>query len=308
MSIDISQLNMPWVESPFFKKFLAESNYSEAEKEILEYFSDNGYYIFDPGISEEKLDAAIEALDGEYRMDGRINETRRVINGWKKHEVIQEIAGAPKVYELLKLLYKRNPLPFQTLNFNIGTEQRTHSDTIHFHCIPHGFMCGVWIALEDVNLDNGPLHIYPGSHKLPYLDLSNIGLAGSKSKTEYEFYGNYEDMIEEVAKASGLERRLVEMKKGQALVWAANLLHGGSTINDKNSTRHSQVTHYYFEDCVYYTPLHSDLVLGKIHTRNMNDVVTGAKIEHKYLGNVVNINNSLLDKIKKRVRRKRKNI
>ena len=33
--------------------------------------------------------------------------------------------------------------------------------------MPEGFMCGVWVALEDMDMDNGPLVYYPGSHQLP---------------------------------------------------------------------------------------------------------------------------------------------
>ncbi|MCB0502260.1 MAG: phytanoyl-CoA dioxygenase family protein [Bacteroidetes bacterium] len=304
MEIDIHQLNMPWIDSPFFNTLLEEADYDEEIKEMIRYYAENGYIIIDPEIPEEMLDEAVDALDGEYKMEGRINETRRVLNGWRNHEVIQKIAGAPKVYDILKKLYQREPVPFQTLNFNIGTEQKTHSDSIHFHCIPHGFMCGVWVALEDVKLDNGPLHIYPKSHKLPFYDMSDLGLSGSSSKTEYELYGYYEDFIGKMAAASGLERKLVEMKKGQALIWAANLLHGGSPIERQGSTRYSQVTHYYFEDCIYYTPLHSDVAIGKMHVRNMHNVVTGEKIKHKYLGQVTNINNSVFDKLKKKMRRK----
>ncbi len=47
------------------------------------------------------------------------------------------------------------------------------------------------------------------------------------------------------------------MPKGHALIWHANLLHGGSQQKDPRRTRHSQVTHYFFEDCKYYTPMHS---------------------------------------------------
>lgn len=304
MEINVNNINIPWVESPFFDDLLAKSDYNAEQKALLQKYAEDGYIVIDPEVPEQMLDDAIAALDGEYKMEGRINETRRVLNGWRNHEVIQNIAGAPKVYEILQMLYQRKPVPFQTLNFNIGTEQKTHSDSIHFHSIPHGYMCGVWIALEDVTLENGPLHIYPKSHKMPFYDLSHIGLSGSSSKTEYELYGHYEDFIEQVAKASKLERKLVQMKKGQALIWAANLLHGGSKITKEGSTRYSQVTHYYFEDCIYYTPLFSDVAVGKMHVRNMHNVVTGEKIEHKYLGKKTNINNTVFDKLKKKIRRR----
>ena len=47
------------------------------------------------------------------------------------------------------------------------------------------------------------------------------------------------------------------LRKGQALIWAANILHGGSVWNDKTLPRHSQVTHYYFDGCKYWRPSRS---------------------------------------------------
>jgi hypothetical protein len=64
-------------------------------------------------------------------------------------------------------------------------------------------------------------------------------------------------------------------RKGQAVIWAANLLHGGGLQTDKRLTRWSQVTHYYFEDCIYYTPAYSDEDLGKFYTRAVTDIRTG---------------------------------
>jgi ectoine hydroxylase-related dioxygenase (phytanoyl-CoA dioxygenase family) len=50
---------------------------------------------------------------------------------------------------------------------------------MHFHSAPAGFMCGLWIALEDVRPEAGPLIYYPGSHRSPYPDAdpANLGLS-----------------------------------------------------------------------------------------------------------------------------------
>ena len=39
------------------------------------------------------------------------------------------------------------------------------------------------------------------------------------------------------------------------MIWASNLLHGGSQQKDKHRTRHSQVTHYFFEGSRVFTPM-----------------------------------------------------
>ena len=57
----------------------------------------------------------------------------------------------------------------------------------------------------------------------------------------------FEELWDALIRAGGLEPTYFHAKKGQALIWAANLLHGGSHQTDPTLTRWSQVTHYYFE-------------------------------------------------------------
>lgn len=221
-------------------------------QEIEEQFHGSGYLIFDPEIPERVLDRAVAAVAGCPEVTAELHHGSRVFDGWKSHPAIREIALAPKVLRLLRQLYGREPLPFQTLNFPIGTEQKVHSDAIHFASDPPTYMCGVWVALEDIDLNNGALVYYPGSHMLPVVRMEDIAPGPGK-----EHYDRYEAHIERVVAEKRLEPAYAVLKKGQALVWAANLLHGGSSHRDKTRTRHSQVTHYFFEGCQYYTPLGS---------------------------------------------------
>lgn len=282
---DTLEMNVPWFESPFFEKLAQESNLDEKTLALVKKFAKDGYVIVDPEILNfnEKADKIIHGLADEYREKGRIQDA------WRFHPYVKEFALSPAILKLLKVLYQRDPIPFQTLNFYKGTEQKTHSDTVHFHSIPQRYMAGVWIALEDINANNGPLHYYPGSHKLPCYDLHDIGLSGSDQKQPYELYPQYENFVANLMKTSGFKREELNMPKGMALIWSANLFHGGTPIRDKNSTRHSQVTHYYFSNCRYYTPLMSDPYLGKVHWRQISDITTGRFVPHMYNGKKVNI-------------------
>ncbi len=67
-------------------------------------------------------------------------------------------------------------------------------------------------------------------------------------------------------------------------MWAANLFHGGSAITDRGRTRHSQVTHYYFEDCLYYLPIASDPFVNRLCLREVVDIASGEFIPHRYRG------------------------
>ncbi|MFX6869154.1 phytanoyl-CoA dioxygenase family protein, partial [Acinetobacter baumannii] len=48
---------------------------------------------------------------------------------------------------------------------------------MHFSSLPTGFMCGLWVALEDITINQGPLHYYPGSHLLPEFDYYEFGIS-----------------------------------------------------------------------------------------------------------------------------------
>jgi ectoine hydroxylase-related dioxygenase (phytanoyl-CoA dioxygenase family) len=111
----------------------------------------------------------------------------------------------------------------------------------------------VWIAFEDMDPGNGPLVYYPGSHKLPFVRPADFG-AGPK----WENYSSYEDYVGAQISERNLAPQYGTIRKGQALIWSANLLHGGAPQEDRSRSRHSQVTHYFFEGCRYYTPMVSE--------------------------------------------------
>ena len=180
-------------------------------------------------------------------------------------ELVRELACHEKIINLLEEIYGRKPIPFQTLNFLRGTEQQTHSDSIHFNSIPQRWMCGVWVAFEDVGKENGPLHYYPGSHRLPILDASDTNSILLKKRGFYSAYSShYEPAIQELINIAGLKKEVFFPRKGDCLIWSSNLLHGGEAILDNSLTRLSQVTHYFFENCTYTCPLHSNPKKSKI--------------------------------------------
>jgi phytanoyl-CoA dioxygenase PhyH len=217
----------------------------------------DGLLVLDAVAPDDALDAIVADLDGLYgepREEAGVRYFhRRIQDAWHVSEHVRALALDPGVLAFLEDLYGRKPLPFQTINFRRGSQQAAHSDAIHFHTIPEGYMCGVWVALEDMDMDNGPLIYYPGSHKLPYAKPADFG-----AEAKWENYPNYEAYVADVIERQGLEPAYGTIRKGQAILWSANLIHGGAPVADPDRTRHSQVTHYFFEGCEYYTPMTSE--------------------------------------------------
>jgi hypothetical protein len=199
---------------------------------------------------------------------------RRVQDAWRKSPAVRALALHPKIHAALAGAYGRQPFAFQTLNFQHGSEQALHSDVIHFSSQPERFMCGVWIALEDVTPGAGPLVYYPESHRLPTLTMREAGV-NSPTPEPADYDRHFVPRFAEAVARSGLKPKKLLIRKGQAFVWAANLAHGGAPIATAGATRKSLVVHCYFEDCVYFTPMVSDVESGRLALRLPPDIATG---------------------------------
>jgi hypothetical protein len=249
--------------------------------EERERFERDGYLVFDPEFPEEVIDGTREDMEAKYLPEGTprhvdevgvvygAGERARIQDGWKINENVKRIALAPNVLSVCEELYGRKPLPFQTLNFRMGTQQPPHADAMHFNSDPPGFMCGVWVALEDMDMDNGPLIYFPGSQKLPLPTWDEMGAPEEGTGEGYPNYSDfdkfqlarhqrYEVQVQDTIGKHGMTPDYGTIRKGQALLWSAQLLHGGSPQRDNNRTRHSQVTHYYFEGSRQYTPMRTE--------------------------------------------------
>jgi len=205
------------------------------------------------GLSGDGLDAVTDSLRnvsadaGRQSADGVEYFADRIMDAWIVNPHVRALALAPQILDTLQRLFGRRPLAFQTLNFEYGTEQEAHCDAVHFNSDPEGFLCAVWIALEDVNEDNGAVFYYPASHRIAEVRIRDV-----EDGTVFDAARCAE--MERAAQRSGLTRSIACLRRGQALVWAGSVLHGGASILKPGLTRRSQVTHYFFEDCRYWVP------------------------------------------------------
>jgi len=282
---------VPSVESPFFDRLFAKPSIDEETKRIARDLNRDGFAVLD--FPEEKFDSLAESIkrdlhdhyDWEHwkRIGFEKGSSLRLMNAWEFNSAVRQIATNQRVIEILSTVFGRQAWPFQTLNFPVGTQQPFHTDSVHFSSIPERFMCGVWTALEDIDEDAGPLVYYPGSHKWPIYTNEHIGICASDADLKIR-QDSFEPMWRELVAAHGVEPKIFTPKKGQSLIWLSNLLHGGNKQRSAVKTRWSQVTHYYFEDCAYYIPMHSDPFYGNIIFREFKDIISGEVVKSKYLG------------------------
>lgn len=218
----------------------------EASRNAIADYAAQGYAVLKGLLTEQEVDginAEVERLMQEGKLKYRYrNKLTQVI--LKSPEVRQQ-GLSPDLLELLGVLLGGEARLFHSINFITGSEQHTHSDSIHMTTFPQGGMLGVWFALEDIDTENGPLHYYPGSHLLPYYLNADYDNTGSRWLIGDKDYSEYEAFIAKEVEALGLQKQTFTAKKGDVLIWHANLLHGGNPQIDPKRTRKSMVLHYF---------------------------------------------------------------
>lgn len=222
------------------------------QKSILAY-EDNGYIKLANYLSHAQVDEVNAAIErGLASKELRFKNGNKIMFAIHQFDVLKEIGLNDELTTFLSALLGGEAILFQSINFIQGSEQPTHSDSIHMTTFPLGGLLGVWIALEDITEENGPLHYYPGSHKLPYYLNSDYDNEGNALFLGNKSYKAYEQMIDKKIASSQLKKEIFLAKKGDVLIWHANLFHGGEPHINKDKTRKSMVFHYYQSNSICY--------------------------------------------------------
>ena len=231
----------------------AYNSFPPAIRQQLLTWSDKGYLIWESFLDTATADAIQEEVQ-RLVQKGKLHPTHdnKLMFANKHSALIRNVTQEKRLTDLLSFILDKEVVPFQTINFVRGSNQRAHSDSIHMTTYPLGYLIAVWIALEDTNPDNGPLFYYPGSHRLPYLLNSDFNEGETSLLLGNKDYVDYEDRIEEQIKQQSLQPEVFLAKKGDILIWHANLIHGGMPVKDHSLTRLSMVIHYYAKDVIKY--------------------------------------------------------
>ena len=226
---------------------------STASRENIRAFYETGYVLLEKYLSSELVDNInheIDTLIANKTVSYRY--INKIMFAFHHSELIRSVGEDKKLLELLSALLEGDAKLFQSINFLMGSQQKTHSDSIHMTTFPLGGLLGVWIALEDIDEESGPLHYYPGSHKFPYYLNSDYNNEGSAFLLGDQDYTQYENMLAGKIETLKPEKKIITAKKGDLFIWHANLMHGGEPHLNKDKTRKSMVFHYYDRNCICY--------------------------------------------------------
>ena len=246
------------------RKKLRKRQIDEQRAELLRHFTDKGYMVLpldlDQGIYSE-IDSAVERLWRERPEDVAYayhSLLRRFSDSEAEHrqpscriadfhtfcEAAMALYLNREIFDLIELIFGQPAVATQSLYFEWGSQQGLHRDPVYVQMTPPSHLAAVWIALEDIGPDCGPLVYVPGSHRQPYyqyqpgrfvFDHSADGEAELKASWEWD---------ERHCRGAGLELETLTCRRGDVLIWHHSLLHGGSTPTDPSLTRKSFVVHF----------------------------------------------------------------
>jgi ectoine hydroxylase-related dioxygenase (phytanoyl-CoA dioxygenase family) len=269
------------VESPQYAKFKFEEKYKKFQR-YSDALNQDSFCVVDLDVELSLINQANtdinEAIEKRaIKVNSRAyhyNANPRIVEAWKFSNSIKALSINKTILDVLRFSYQSEPIPFSTINFIKGTEQPLHSDEIHFGSIPHRYLAGCWIALQDIDPDSGPLSIVVGSHKLPIFSFEQIGLSTPRNESDFKkSYSIYEEWVKKTIKTNKLDIVTPKLKKGQCIIWLSNALHGAYAIKNSQLTRRSLVVHYHFEKCkkLFY-PSYSNLKMGKLIPRTLKNL------------------------------------
>ena len=232
------------------------------------FWDDNGYLVLPKHFTPEQMQAVLDevqhfwdrsrhetmktvvdiyiatARERRVRLhdapDDARNQPYKLNDLFLESTVVQNVVLEDTLARIVAELVEGEPLCCNSLNFEYGSQQLYHTDSI-FMTPPHELhLAASWIALEDCHPDAGPLRYYPGSHKIKPFVFST----GSLHFVDSEM-GKYREYMERELERLKLKEEVFCAKTGDVFIWHSQLFHGGSPINDSSRTRKSLVTHYF---------------------------------------------------------------
>jgi phytanoyl-CoA hydroxylase len=231
---------------------------SDEDAKVLAKYIDDGYVIFPKATDESIIDEYLDLFEAAWDVPPYtiyMQWNREVISIDRAHydDVAKvsdvhsyfskagELIFPPPVLRFLTQIYERPPVVFQSMTMRKGSQENLHIDTGPLTLTEPMAMAASWVALEDVQPRSGEFQFVPGSHRLP--ELLHYG-TDKGHDGDYREYHKILQTTMQMCEERGLKTEIFKAKKGDVLIWHADLMHGGVEIEDRSRTRKSLVAHF----------------------------------------------------------------
>jgi hypothetical protein len=185
----------------------------------------------------EFIDHMMALQAGAKRLEGFVprapDEWGRTHNQHRYDDKAQQWLIAPPLLNPLRQILDDEPEGIQTMYFWVGSEQGRHQDQYY---LP-GCM-SAWIALMDVDEDNGTIWVQSRSHKKRLLTKDDFADNG-----EFDAW-DYNKAVDKIFDQNGLPEEAVRVRRGDVVFFDGALIHRGGPVGQPGSFRHVLANHY----------------------------------------------------------------
>jgi ectoine hydroxylase-related dioxygenase (phytanoyl-CoA dioxygenase family) len=236
---------------------------TDEEVALIEFWIEHGYVVLPSAVAEETCEAIKADLrrafaEGDERLHvlapgehfgrpltpGSDMKGRRVNDIYVYLDSARDALFADRVVRFLSLIFDAPPLLLQSLTFESGSQQGFHQDTAYVVIDPPLALAASWTALEDIEGGTGELMYFDQSHRLPDHLFSGAYKCWHPERDGAEAHDQYLAGLVTRSEQAGLERKYLLARKGDVLIWSADLAHGGAKVEREGSSRRSLVGHF----------------------------------------------------------------
>jgi len=195
------------------------SHFASDPERALGLYERDGFFV-EPGALSTEACERLCAAAGEL-LDGGDAPVAPVMNPHRTHEAFLAALGAPAIVKIVERLVGGRVSGIQSQYFPCvpGTPGfATHQDNHYVEAAPDAF-ASAWMALDDVDQDNGALLAWPGSQREPLLPV--VPVAGVVPHPNQAFNA----IRQAVVVPEGYTPRTVVVPRGGVVFLHGHLLH-----------------------------------------------------------------------------------
>jgi ectoine hydroxylase-related dioxygenase (phytanoyl-CoA dioxygenase family) len=246
-----------WIDEPDAMARLASAPWPQRVKEHVGAIIQRGYTVIPGAVGRDRCVAAIQSFRDWCEANPAAAAERRDEHGHYPRFVNFHAASEPVLslftenapaLEVQDACFGFRTQLYTSLFYERGSAQPMHRDAPYFRTVPENFYLGMWVALEDVDMDNGPLMVHPGGHRVPFVDPVETTRRyhadpGQAPAISAELWNDYQGRVVAACQAQKLETEYLTVKAGDTVLWHPLAPHGGAEIKDLARTRFSTVFH-----------------------------------------------------------------
>ncbi len=224
----------------------------------INFFKENGYIILDDVFSSKECESVVKTA---HNILGENNkDLTPLMNIHKGSDKIQKFMSQPVLIDFIEKYFQGIALGLQTEFFFMPPETigfNPHQDNSYVNASANSFV-SAWVALTDIDKNNGGLIIWPKTHLENRLETEETG----QSKTDNQ---DPNATLRKTIIPSHYKSKDIQIKKGSVLMIHSWLVHASNTNNSKDNR--------YVLLCTYLKQ-HSDFREGIYARREPFDLVS----------------------------------